>query len=238
MTLLPATENCTLLAVENCTLLAPDEAVARAPWAAVRMDQVRCVFIPSRRRRECCCDTISTRGRRRRRSPRRVGVSRRTVYHWIETGQLDRELDAEPVRYGPRRRAPSKLDLYKAVIDDRRYVRGVRPGAEPEPERRFETPQTMETVVRGLEGAFAFFGGVPAELLFDQMRAVVVGDRRAEGGRLLENREFLRVQRALGLPHPGRAGRVGRRRRGRSSGRSATSAAASSTVGSSSPTTI
>ncbi len=50
---------------------------------------------------------------------RRVGVSRRTVYHWIETGQLDRELDAEPVRYGPRRRAPSKLDPYKAVIDDR-----------------------------------------------------------------------------------------------------------------------
>ena len=39
-----------------------------------------------------------------------VGVSRRTVYHWIETGQLDRELDAEPVRYGPRRRAPSKLE--------------------------------------------------------------------------------------------------------------------------------
>ena len=27
---------------------------------------------------------------------RRVGVSRRTVYHWIETGQLDREPDAEP----------------------------------------------------------------------------------------------------------------------------------------------
>lgn len=191
---------------------------------------------------------------------RRVGVSRRTVYHWIETGQLDRELDAEPVRYGPRRRAPSKLDPYKAIIDERlatypklsatrlyrevresgydgsciqvkRYVRGVRPGAEPAPERRFETPpghqgqvdfadfvlpwgkryalvvvlgysrmlwlqyyerQTMETVVRGPEGAFAFFGGVPAELLFDQMRAVVVGDRRAEGGRLLENREFLR----------------------------------------------
>lgn len=38
---------------------------------------------------------------------RRVGVSRRTVYHWIETGQLDREFDAEPVRYGPRRRVPS-----------------------------------------------------------------------------------------------------------------------------------
>ena len=44
----------------------------------------------------------------------------------------------------------------------------------------------------GSGGAFAFLGGVPAELLFDQMRAVVVGDGRSEGGRLLENREFLR----------------------------------------------
>ncbi len=59
--------------------------------------------------------------------------------------------------------------------------------------------QTMETVVRGLKGAFAFFGGVPAELLFDQMRAVVVGDRRAEGGRLLENREFLRFSAHWGF---------------------------------------
>lgn len=110
-------------------------------------------------------------------------------------------------------------------------MRRVCPRAEPEPERRFETPpgrqgqvdfaefvlpwgkrhallvmlgysrmlwfqyyerQTMETVVRGLEAAFAFFGSVPSELLFDQMRAVVVGDRRREGERLLENREFRR----------------------------------------------
>ena len=27
---------------------------------------------------------------------RELGVSRRTVYHWIETGQLDRELDNAP----------------------------------------------------------------------------------------------------------------------------------------------
>ena len=29
---------------------------------------------------------------------RDLGVSRRTVYHWIETGQLDRELDEERAR--------------------------------------------------------------------------------------------------------------------------------------------
>ena len=28
---------------------------------------------------------------------RRVGVSERTVHHWIAAGQLDREVDGEPV---------------------------------------------------------------------------------------------------------------------------------------------
>ena len=34
---------------------------------------------------------------------RELGVSRRTVYHWIESGQLEREPEGE-VRYGPRPR--------------------------------------------------------------------------------------------------------------------------------------
>jgi hypothetical protein len=42
----------------------------------------------------------------------KLGVSRRTVYHWIETSQLDRNLDAEPVRYAPRPPVPWKLDPY------------------------------------------------------------------------------------------------------------------------------
>ena len=50
---------------------------------------------------------------------RDLGVSRRTVYHWIETGQLDRELDEERVGYGPRCLMPSKLDPYKPLIDTR-----------------------------------------------------------------------------------------------------------------------
>ena len=32
----------------------------------------------------------------------RLGISRRTVYYWVESGQLDRELDDESVRYRPR----------------------------------------------------------------------------------------------------------------------------------------
>lgn len=37
-----------------------------------------------------------------------------------------------------------------------------------------------------------WFGGVPRELLFDQMRSVVVSDGRADGGELVLNAEFLR----------------------------------------------
>jgi transposase len=39
---------------------------------------------------------------------------------------------------------------------------------------RFYARQTLTTLIRGLESAFEFFGGVPQELLFDQMRAVVL----------------------------------------------------------------
>lgn len=198
---------------------------------------------------------------------RKLGISRRTVHHWIETDQLDRELDDEPVVYGPRKPMPSKLDSYKPLIDARlkeypeltavrlheevkaagykgsynqvkRYVRKVRPRPPEEPVVRFETPpghqgqvdfaefrlpwgkrhallvvlgysrlkwlqfferQTMRVVMRGLEDAFAYFGGVPSELLFDQMKAVVIEDGRDEGERLVENPEFLRFSRHWGF---------------------------------------
>ena len=32
-----------------------------------------------------------------------LGVSRDTIHRWIRDGELDRDLDEEPVRYGPRR---------------------------------------------------------------------------------------------------------------------------------------
>ncbi len=191
---------------------------------------------------------------------RELGVSRRTVYHWIATEQLDRELDDAPVRYAARPPVARKIDAFRAIIEARltefprltatrllaeiraagyaggytqvkAYVRRVRPTPAAEPVVRFETPpghqgqvdfaefhlpwgkryalvvvlahsrllwlqfyarQTMAVLVRGLEEAFAFFGGVPTELLFDQMKAVIVDDEREIGGRLLENAEFLR----------------------------------------------
>ena len=57
---------------------------------------------------------------------------------------------------------------------------------------RFYARQTMTVLMEGLEGAFERFGGVPEELLFDQMRAVVLSDDRAAGGGLVLNAEFLR----------------------------------------------
>ena len=59
--------------------------------------------------------------------------------------------------------------------------------------------QTMAVVMRGLEAAFVHFCGVPAEILFDQMKAVVIEDDRANGGQLVENPEFLRVARHWGF---------------------------------------
>jgi len=56
----------------------------------------------------------------------------------------------------------------------------------------FVPRQTAWAVLQGLEHAFAAFGGVPTEILFDQLKAVIVEDHRPDGGRLLENPEFAR----------------------------------------------
>ncbi len=191
---------------------------------------------------------------------RDLGVDRRTIYRWIEAGELDRERDVEGVLYGPRAPRSTKLDPYTGIIEARletyprltavrlleeiraagyrggytqlkEYVRKVRPRPPEDPVVRFETPpghqgqvdfadfrlpwgkryaflvvlgysrilwlqfftrQTMQHVFEGLEAAFSFFGGVPHELLFDQMKAVITKDERAAGGRVTENAEFLR----------------------------------------------
>lgn len=190
----------------------------------------------------------------------RLGVSRRLVHHWIQTGQLELDLSSDALVARQRRQSPSKLEPYKEIIRARLetypelsamrlfeecraagypggqsqlrcFVREVRPRPPVEEVARFETPaglqgqvdfgefrfpwgkrfallfvlgysrllwlqfyprQTMQTVICGLEEAFAYCGGVPLELLFDQMKAVIIGDKRLDGGKLLENPEFLR----------------------------------------------
>jgi transposase len=65
---------------------------------------------------------------------------------------------------------------------------------------KFYPRQTLATVISGLEEGYAYLGGVPTELLFDQLKAVVVADQRADGGKLLENAEFLRFAAHWGFP--------------------------------------
>lgn len=57
---------------------------------------------------------------------------------------------------------------------------------------RFYARQDMRTLQLGLEEAFQFFGGVPEDLLFDQMKSVITRDLRLLGGDLVKNAEFLR----------------------------------------------
>jgi transposase len=64
---------------------------------------------------------------------------------------------------------------------------------------RFYPRQDMATLIDGLEEAFRYFGGVPQELLFDQMKAVITRDLRLEGGALVRNGEFLRFARHWGF---------------------------------------
>ena len=174
---------------------------------------------------------------------RKLGVHRDTIHRWIRDGALDRDLDDEPVRYGPRRPVATKLDAYTSIVEARlaaypqlsavrlleeiraagytggytqlkAFVQRVRPTPAPAPVIRFETPagrqaqvdfarftfpwgiryallvvlgysrllwcrfyprQDMATLMDGIEEAFLYFGGVPQELLFDQMKAVIIG---------------------------------------------------------------
>ena len=82
---------------------------------------------------------------------------------------------------------------------------------------RFYRRQTMAVLMEGLESAFASFGGVPRELLFDQMRSVVVSDERIGGGTLMLNAEFVRFAAHWGFTprscRPSRARTKGRAKR-------------------------
>jgi hypothetical protein len=68
----------------------------------------------------------------------------------------------------------------------------------------FYARQTMQTLFRGLEAAFEFFGGVSAELLFDQMSAVVTKDRRNDGGTLSRTPSSCASRIIMGLSEPRR----------------------------------
>jgi DNA-binding XRE family transcriptional regulator len=81
---------------------------------------------------------------------RRFGVSRRTVYNWIESGELDRDLDAQAVRYRPRPAIPRKLDPYCGIIAARLEMFPLLSA-----QRLFEELRAALLVDRARAGAFA-----------------------------------------------------------------------------------
>ena len=100
---------------------------------------------------------------------------------------------------------------------------------------RFYSRQTMPVLFEGLEAAFKRFGGVPRELLFDQMRPVVVSTTVLRAAAWWSTRSFC-DSRPTGASCLAPASRIARRPRARWSVRSGTCGPASSTVGSSSTT--
>src|SRR5512147_2941768 len=100
---------------------------------------------------------------------RELGVARRTVYHWIATGQLERDLDDAPARYAARPPVARRVDPFRGILAARLAefpklsatrlfeeiraagyeggytqvkdcVREMRPAPVVEPVVRFETP--------------------------------------------------------------------------------------------------
>ena len=59
----------------------------------------------------------------------RFGISRQTIYRWIRSGELDRDLSAAGVHYSARAPVATKLDRYRDILvsrlgDDAACVRG------------------------------------------------------------------------------------------------------------------
>jgi transposase len=50
---------------------------------------------------------------------RQLGINRDTIHRWNRAGDLDRDLEATAVRYGPRPPVPTKLDAYRGIIEAR-----------------------------------------------------------------------------------------------------------------------
>ncbi len=105
----------------------------------------------------------------------KLGVSRRTIYHWIASGHLERDADDEAVCYKARPSVDCKIDAYRGIIEARLaayprlsairlydeiratgyeggytqvkdYVRRVRPTVT-DPVVRFETPPGRQAQV-------------------------------------------------------------------------------------------
>ena len=160
---------------------------------------------------------------------RQVGISRDTIHRWIQAGDLDRDLDVDAVRYGPRAPAPTKLDAYTPIIEARlaaypelsavrlleeiraagytggytqlkARVRQIRPVPAPEAVIRFETPAGHQAQVDFAHFRFAW--GVRYALL------VVLGYSRLLWCRFYPRQDMWTLVDGLEEAFPKRAGEV------------------------------
>jgi transposase len=105
-----------------------------------------------------------------------------------------RPVDADPlVRFETPPAHQGQVDFaYFRLPWGRRWALVVVPGCSRLMWVRFFPRQSMQILFSALEQAFGCFGGVPQEMLFDQMRSVIVEDQRLKGGALVGNLEFPR----------------------------------------------
>ncbi|MGH7635350.1 MAG: IS21 family transposase [Gemmatimonadaceae bacterium] len=64
---------------------------------------------------------------------------------------------------------------------------------------QFYRRQDLRTPLQGLETCFTSWGGVPRDLLFDQMRSVITRDERFLGGTIVTNLELARCAQHFGF---------------------------------------
>jgi transposase len=64
---------------------------------------------------------------------------------------------------------------------------------------QFYRRQDLRTLLEGLETCFTSWGGVPHDLLFDQMRSVITRDERLLGGTIVTNLELARCAQHFGF---------------------------------------
>jgi len=110
---------------------------------------------------------------------RRLGVHRDTIHRWIRDGGLDRDLDGEAVRYGPRRPVATTLDAYRPIVE-------ARLAAYPQ----LSAVRLLEEIrAAGDTGGYSQL----------KAKAVITRDLRLHGGALVHNPEFLRFAHHWGV---------------------------------------
>jgi hypothetical protein len=158
----------------------------------------------------------------------RLGLDRSTIHRWIRTGDLERDVDADAVRYRPRPPRPSKLDPYEAAppgATDRLFRRHGGPPLRRNPGGRVPgRPESTQGAGASAATAAARRGGralrdaagSPGPSGFRSLRAALGRALRAPCGPQLLPAPLAPLRAAPGSPDPAHRarGRLRQLRRG------------------------